>query len=153
MTCTIKPSARHNGALRRFNKTTCIPRLWRRCSWSALTSGRITGFEALVRWQHPERGLLEPVEFISVAEETGLIVPIGWWVLREASRQMRLAGIPEYSSLTINVNFSGIQFVQTDVVQKIDEILHSTGPGCLQLGSRNHRNRNYGKYGCVATPA
>jgi len=73
----------------------------------------------------------EPVEFISVAEETGLIVPIGWWVLREASRQM-LGQFPEYSSLTINVNFSGIQFVQTDVVQKIDEILHSANFACLK---------------------
>ena len=101
----------------------------------ALTSGRITGFEALVRWQHPERGLLEPAEFIPVAEETRLIVPIGWWVLREACRQMRAwqAQFPEYLPLTINVNFSGIQFVQTDVVQQIESILHSTGLDACSL--------------------
>ena len=94
-----------------------------------LLTGRITGFEALIRWHHPERGLVLPAEFIPVAEETGLIVPIGYWVLKEACRQMCLwqAGSPTSPSLTISVNLSVRQFVQADLIQQIDQILQETG--------------------------
>ena len=95
----------------------------------ALTSGKITGFEALVRWQHPQRGLVSPAEFIPVAEETGLIVPLGYWVLSEACRQMRAWQVrfPEISPLTISVNFSSKQFLQNVLITQISSILQETG--------------------------
>ncbi len=85
----------------------------------ALDTQRIEGFEALIRWQHPQRGLLFPQDFIAIAEETGLIVPIGWWVLREACRQLKLwqNEIPGTESLWVTVNLSARQLVQPDVVQ------------------------------------
>jgi EAL domain-containing protein (putative c-di-GMP-specific phosphodiesterase class I) len=94
----------------------------------SLESGQITGFEALVRWHHPERGLISPVEFIPVAEETGLIVPIGWWVLHEACRQTQawqehFAANPP---LSISVNLSGRQVMQPDMLEQIDQILQRT---------------------------
>ncbi|MBA3944456.1 MAG: EAL domain-containing protein [Herpetosiphonaceae bacterium] len=92
----------------------------------SLKTDQITGFEALVRWQHPERGLLEPGEFITVAEETGLIAPLGWLVLREACHQMRVwhVGFPEYPPLTMNVNFSGTQFAHPDLRRHFEAIFH-----------------------------
>jgi diguanylate cyclase (GGDEF)-like protein len=83
------------------------------------------GFEALVRWQHPELGLLSPVKFIPVAETTGLIVPLGWLVLREACRQMHQwnQNLPNASSLFVSVNMSSKQFAQKNVVEKIRSIL------------------------------
>jgi diguanylate cyclase (GGDEF)-like protein/PAS domain S-box-containing protein len=102
-----------------------------------LGTNQIHGFEALVRWQHPERGLLMPSEFISVAEETGLIVPLGRWVLREACRQTRLwqEGFEGYEALTLSVNYSGKQFMQSDVIEQIKMILEETefDPCLLQL--------------------
>ena len=94
----------------------------------SLLTGRITGFEALVRWQHPDRGLVFPDEFISVAEETGVIIPIGYWVLGEACRQTRAWQLqfPE-NSLTISVNFSSKQFLQPDLIEQISQILQETG--------------------------
>lgn len=93
-----------------------------------LETGRITGFEALVRWQHPDRGLIFPNDFISIAEETGVIIPIGYWVLREVCRQMRTWQLrfPE-NSLTISVNLSSKQFLQADLVTQISQILQETG--------------------------
>ncbi len=103
----------------------------------ALADGRITGFEALVRWPHPERGLVRPAEFIPVAEETGLIVPLGRWVLRAACAQMRLwqAISPAHARLKLNVNLSGRQFTQTDLCGHIEHTLAVTNfePHCLQL--------------------
>ncbi len=102
-----------------------------------LTDGRLCGFEALLRWQHPERGLIPPSEFIPVAEETGLIVEIGLWVLREACRQMRAwhEAYPEYASLIINVNLSGRQCLQPTLVRDVAAILEETGlePARLKL--------------------
>jgi EAL domain-containing protein (putative c-di-GMP-specific phosphodiesterase class I) len=90
---------------------------------------RIKGFEALIRWQHPERGLVYPEDFIPVAEETGLIIPIGQWVLRESCRQMVAwqAQFPKNPSLTISVNISARQFRQPDLVEQIKQILKETG--------------------------
>lgn len=96
----------------------------------SLSTGRISGFEALLRWQHPERGTISPAEFIPVAEETGLIVPIGRWVLLEACRQLRQWQI-EFSSLkellTISVNLSVKQFMQPDLLTQVTQILQQTG--------------------------
>ncbi len=95
----------------------------------ALNNQRLTGFEALLRWQHPTRGLLLPAEFIPVAEETGLIISIGWWVLREACAQMQQwqAEFKLESHLTMSVNLSGKQFSQPDLVAQIAQILQETG--------------------------
>ena len=94
-----------------------------------LESGRITGFEAVVRWEHPVHGLIGPAAFIPIAEETGLIIPIGRWVLREACRQGRVwqDRYPALTDLTISVNLSGKQFAQPDMVAEIDDALKETG--------------------------
>ncbi len=91
----------------------------------ALVSGEIAGFEALLRWQHPTRGLLGPSEFIPVAEETGLIRELGWWNLREACRQISewRAGLIAHSNLTISVNLSAKQFLQPNLVEDIGKLL------------------------------
>lgn len=108
----------------------------------SLSTSKITGFEALVRWQHPQRGLVSPAEFIPVAEETGLILPIGQWVLRQACQQMHAwqfqfpADLQAASPpLTISINLSGKQFSQPDLVEQIQQILQETGlkPRCLKL--------------------
>jgi diguanylate cyclase (GGDEF)-like protein len=94
----------------------------------AVATGKISGFEALVRWQHPLRGMVSPVEFIPVAEETGLISEIGNWVMREACRQLRtwqeqkLAQQP----ITMSVNLSVREFSQTNLIEKIDRVLYET---------------------------
>ncbi len=100
----------------------------------SLPTSKIVGFEALLRWQHPQRGLLSPDEFIPLAEEIGLIVPMGWWTLGEACRQLRYwqHQFPTTQPLTINVNLSGKQFSQPDCLQQIDEVLESTQ---LEAGS------------------
>ncbi|MEN9483636.1 MAG: hypothetical protein RJB37_1516 [Pseudomonadota bacterium] len=96
--------------------------------------GHPVGVEALIRWQHPQRGLLAPNEFIALAEQHRLIVPIGAWVLREAARQARLwhdAGWP----LTVAVNLSTLQFQAPDFVASIQSLLAETGlpAGWLEL--------------------
>ncbi|HZS04906.1 MAG TPA: EAL domain-containing protein [Blastocatellia bacterium] len=94
-----------------------------------LESGRLEGFEALIRWNHPERGVISPARFIPVAEETGLIVPIGQWVLREACRQMKEWEVeyPAAFPLQMSVNLSGRQFVQPDLLGEINRVLSETG--------------------------
>jgi diguanylate cyclase (GGDEF)-like protein len=94
-----------------------------------LETRRIVGFEALVRWQHPTRGLISPAEFIPMAEETGLIVPIGYWVLAEACRQIRewQSLFPADPPLTVSVNLSARQFAQLDLVKKVAWSLQKTG--------------------------
>jgi diguanylate cyclase (GGDEF)-like protein/PAS domain S-box-containing protein len=94
----------------------------------ALETGYVVGFEALVRWQHPERGLLLPNEFIGIAEETGLIVPIGWWVLHEACRQMRQwqQSIDQAATMWVTVNVSVKQLTQPDILDQIRQALADT---------------------------
>jgi len=95
----------------------------------SLRTGRVMGLEALVRWNHPTRGLVHPGDFIPIAEETGLIVPMGRWVLDEACRQMRewQHSHPRDVPLTIGVNLSVKQFSQPDVVEQIAGALASSG--------------------------
>jgi len=90
-----------------------------------LETQKIQGFEALLRWQHPQRGLIFPSEFITIAEDTGLIVPIGWWVLREACRQMKIwrQTIPEAEKLWVTVNLSPRQLAHPDIIQIVVETL------------------------------
>jgi diguanylate cyclase (GGDEF)-like protein/PAS domain S-box-containing protein len=93
-----------------------------------LSTGRTEGVEALVRWQHPTEGLVPPGEFIAVAEETGMIVPLGEWVLGEACRQARAwAEHPELAHLTVSVNLSARQIAQADAVAVVANVLAATG--------------------------
>lgn len=98
---------------------------------------RIIGFEALVRWQHPRKGLIMPSDFIPLAEETDLIVPLGEWVLEEACRQNERwrQQFPEYANLMVSVNLSSKQFNQPNLVKQIAAVLEKTGlpPSCLKL--------------------
>jgi diguanylate cyclase (GGDEF)-like protein/PAS domain S-box-containing protein len=95
----------------------------------SLSTGKISGFEALVRWQHPERGLISPAEFIPLMEETGLIVPLGAWILHSACHQMRVwqQQFPTSEPMTISVNISGRQFFQSELVEQIAQVLQETG--------------------------
>jgi diguanylate cyclase (GGDEF)-like protein/PAS domain S-box-containing protein len=90
---------------------------------------RIMGMEALVRWEHPERGLLLPSDFIPIAEETGFIIPIGRWVLEEACRQARAwqEQHPSDAPLVICVNLSARQFQRSNLAQEVAEVLRDTG--------------------------
>lgn len=103
----------------------------------SLSDGRLAGLEALIRWQHEERGLLLPETFVSVAEETGLIIPLGLWVLEAACRQAMLwrARHPTLDTTVMHVNVSGRQFAQPDLVERVADVLERTGlvPRCLGL--------------------
>ncbi len=102
-----------------------------------LSSGAVVGMEALVRWQDPERGLIYPAEFVPLAEETGLILPLGRWVLGEACRQAKewRERYPGADSLTVAVNLSAKQFQQPNLAEEVDRALGGTGldPGALIL--------------------
>lgn len=93
----------------------------------SLVSGSLTGFEALIRWQHPERGLVYPREFMDAAEASGLIMPMGFWLLNEACRQMRYWQIefPQRTPSRIGVNLSTQQFLHPDLLPHLDRILDS----------------------------
>jgi diguanylate cyclase (GGDEF)-like protein/PAS domain S-box-containing protein len=91
-----------------------------------LATGYMVGMEALVRWQHPQRGLVAPGEFIALAEETGLIVPIGEWVLRAACEQTRKWQQQGYGPLRVSVNLSPRQF-QPNLVSLVAKVLEETG--------------------------
>ncbi|MDQ1519466.1 MAG: hypothetical protein QOI55_539, partial [Actinomycetota bacterium] len=103
-----------------------------------LATGRITGVEALIRWEHPELGMLSPLEFIPLAEETGLIVPLGQWVLRTACAQLCewQRSDPElYGAMKMNVNVSARQLERPGIVADVERVLEQTGiaPGHLVL--------------------
>jgi diguanylate cyclase (GGDEF)-like protein/PAS domain S-box-containing protein len=102
-----------------------------------VVSGETVSLEALLRWKHPERGYIPPLEFIPMAEENGLIVPLGWWVLEEACRQLEAlqARFPRKVPLSMSVNISAKQFSQADLSQKLRTLLSQSKiiPGTLEL--------------------
>ncbi|WP_309565669.1 EAL domain-containing protein [Methylobacillus flagellatus] len=93
----------------------------------ALDSGRVVGKEALIRWHHPQRGLLTPIHFIEIAEETGLIVAIGQWVISEACRQHQAWLQAGFQPMRISVNISAMQFYQNDFCEMVENIVTDTG--------------------------
>ena len=99
------------------------------------STGEIIGMEALIRWQHPQHGLRAPGQFIPLAEETGLIVPIGEWVIREACKQCKRWQEQGFPPLRLAVNLSLAQFEQDDITETVAAILQETGvePGLLEL--------------------
>jgi EAL domain-containing protein (putative c-di-GMP-specific phosphodiesterase class I) len=100
-----------------------------------IKTGMITGTEALLRWNHPLRGLVPPMDFISLAEETGLIVPIGEWVLATACAQNKLWQDQGLTKLGIAVNLSARQFADSQLLPKLTRIIHASGidPSSLEL--------------------
>ena len=101
-----------------------------------LRTNHIVGFEALVRWRHGRRGLLPPSEFIPLAEETGLILPLGDWGLAEACRQLvtwRKRGLAEMQNVRMSVNLSARQFDRPDLVQRVRRVLEESGLGAGAL--------------------
>lgn len=102
-----------------------------------LETGRVAEFEALIRWNHPVHGMVQPSDFITVAEETGLIVPIGRWILEEACRQTRKwqETYGRAKSLCISVNLSAKQLMHPALRSQVEDILRATGlkPNCLKL--------------------
>jgi diguanylate cyclase (GGDEF)-like protein/PAS domain S-box-containing protein len=100
-----------------------------------LLRGRMTGLEVLLRWRHPEAGLIAPGSFIRVAEETGLIVPIGEWVLETACQQAKMWQDAGFPRIRVGVNISSRQFEQPDFIDMVDRVLQQTGfdPTCLEL--------------------
>jgi diguanylate cyclase (GGDEF)-like protein/PAS domain S-box-containing protein len=103
----------------------------------SLQTGQIVEVEALVRWEHPQRGTVSPADFIPLAEETGLILPLGHWVLREACRQVKLwqTLLPRFHDLSVAVNVSGRQFGRSEIPADVAAVLAETGldPRCLKL--------------------
>ncbi|MGI8468308.1 MAG: putative bifunctional diguanylate cyclase/phosphodiesterase [Pyrinomonadaceae bacterium] len=103
----------------------------------SLEDGSIIGFEALLRWQHPKRGFVPPVEFIPIAEDSGLIIPITEWILQETTNQLaewqKIA--PVYSDLIVSVNISGKHLVQDGLVEEVKKVLKASEikPACLKL--------------------
>jgi len=113
-----------------------------------IRTGRVTGMEALARWQHPDLGLISPMKFIPLAEETGLIIPISEWVLRTACAQTKTWQDAGFPFLNVAVNLSMLQFRQRDLVETVDKILKETGlePQCLELEiteTMAFKNSNY----------
>jgi len=134
----------HDRAVRRMELELDLRRAVERNEFQAyyqpivsLADRRLAGFEALVRWRHPTKGLISPADFIPVAEETGLIVPIGRWMLREASRQARdwQLRLPESQPLTVSVNLSARQLLHSGLLADVTAALADSGlpPELLKL--------------------
>jgi diguanylate cyclase (GGDEF)-like protein/PAS domain S-box-containing protein len=104
-----------------------------------ILSGEVFSFEALIRWQHPERGLLEPSEFLQIAEESSLVVPLGWWVIDQACafgrRAINAAHRSGVMPPSISMNLSARQFAQVDLIDRLNESLvrHGLSPSDLRL--------------------
>ncbi|MFI8715953.1 putative bifunctional diguanylate cyclase/phosphodiesterase [Brevibacillus brevis] len=100
-----------------------------------LQTGQIIGMEALIRWDHPDLGLIPPIQFIPIAEETGLIVPLGEWVMRTACQQTKAWQEAGFTQLAVAVNISLRQFMQNNLIEMITSILEETGlaPQYLEL--------------------
>ena len=102
-----------------------------------VNTARLAGFEALIRWEHPERGLILPGEFVDIAEETGLIYPIGEWMLRQSCRQLSAwqQAFPETENLWISVNVSAKQFIHANIEEVVARFIkeYSVRPECLKL--------------------
>ncbi|GAB4537270.1 MAG: hypothetical protein Tsb0014_25880 [Pleurocapsa sp.] len=106
----------------------------------SLKTNKLEGFEALIRWQHPDKGFISPGEFIPLAEDTGLIVPLGDWVLGEACKQLaawqqQFRDILGGKNLKMSINVASQQFQEIDFIPKLDKILLNTGvnPNCIKL--------------------
>jgi EAL domain-containing protein (putative c-di-GMP-specific phosphodiesterase class I) len=101
-----------------------------------LSTRKIVGLEALIRWAHPERGLISPMDFIPLAEESGLILPIGDWVLSETCNQIQTwcSEDPRHGSLRVCVNLSARQFSRAGLADHVEALLHQSGISSRQLG-------------------
>ncbi|PHZ83785.1 putative bifunctional diguanylate cyclase/phosphodiesterase [Paremcibacter congregatus] len=101
----------------------------------SMQNGSLLGFEALCRWEHKERGQISPIEFIPLAEESGLIVPLGHWALREACTSLKnwIEKYPHFSNLIMNVNVSSLQLLQDNFATSVNEILLNAGIKGSQL--------------------
>ncbi|MFB9330140.1 putative bifunctional diguanylate cyclase/phosphodiesterase [Paenibacillus aurantiacus] len=98
-------------------------------------TGKLIGIEALIRWQHPTMGMIPPSRFIPLAEETGLILPIGQWVMKEACRQNKAWQEAGYAPVRMSINLSAKQFMKSDLIESISSVLDETSltPGFLEL--------------------
>ena len=134
--CAVFDATMHERAVERLQLETDLRRAIEREEFRlqyqpivSLRDHRVIGFEALIRWQHPERGLLSPAAFLALAEETGLITRIDQWVLREACAQARRwqAQFPAGSPASVSVNISAQGFGQPDIVRQVANVLEETG--------------------------
>jgi len=144
-TCRVFDPAMHAEAVARLKLETDLRRALERDEFRVvyqpivdLSSGRVAGFEALVRWDHPSRGLVEPADFIATAEETGLIVEVGERVLGQACERLS-RWCRQYGDATpfVSVNLSARQFRQTDFVERLVAVAQASGLGPEQLGLLN----------------
>ena len=141
--CEVSDTAMHENAVKRLQLETDLRKAVDQGEFRvhyqpivSLQTGKITGFEALTRWQRPE-GVLSPIAFIAVAEETGLIIPMNRQLLREACEHLRSwqSKFPSSPPLTMSVNITSREFAQPDLIGEVRKSLEQTGidPGCLQF--------------------